>query len=96
MSEKHFEFTVAIKANEATLHKIEEQLCHNTANQSALTNLIDEWIKEQLIGPAHYFKVEVRTELSVIPGEGGLNANEWLGSQKFSTQPVLEYEPVLD
>jgi hypothetical protein len=96
MSEKCFEFTVTVKATEATLQKIQERLGRNTANQLALAELIDEWIKEQLIGPSHYFKVQVQAE--VVPGvcHDGLNADEWLASQKFTPQPALDYSLALD
>lgn len=96
MSEKCFEFTVAVKATEATLQKIQDRLCYNSGNRIALTELIDEWIKEQLIGSAHYFKVEVQAEPVTFPCQGGLNAEEWLETQKLAAQPALEYNGSLD
>ncbi|MCG3210351.1 MAG: hypothetical protein FOGNACKC_03982 [Anaerolineae bacterium] len=81
MIETTLEFTVAVKANEATLHTLQNQLNCGTTPPSPLGQILPELIKEtlQTTGPA------AEVEVALHPGHlvnhfenpGGLASDLW-------------------
>jgi hypothetical protein len=88
MNQKTLEFTIAITADEATLHDIHDRLTNTAATRIALIDLLTDWLTERLMvaGVTKDFKVELHPDhiITPYPGGAGLNAREWSEAKKLS------------
>ena len=83
MSKKNLEFTVVIKADEATLQDIQAQLAGAKGKHPLLTEVLGVVIKETLLtaGVTSNFEVDLRPGYVTThyPGGGGLSSDAWEG-----------------
>jgi hypothetical protein len=88
MNETTLEFTVAIKADEATLRDIHDRLTNTTSDRIALTDLLTDWLSERLIvaGVTKDFRIELHPDhmITHYPGGEGLSAREWVEAEELS------------